>query len=423
MACGSHVKDGELWLHSRPTIGRRKNIMEFAILLGVASLSQCTMALVVVTPASRCKFEISRQLSSAPITSMNSDSWSRRRPLTRQYTASINTLDIDVNEETVNGKQGNNADVEKLLHDLGGIAEIRPTDESSPLHLVSDESTYTALWSHADWNQHTSRALSRYARHVSNWPKSQTAHSILPMVLVFSIWSMVLSVASRRFQSVAFFVATLKIMSGMMGSILAPLVLLLTLRTNQSLARLMAARSALGRVVVSARSAASVITHYALNNNLDESTTSSNNSQRSSTLLAARYLAIFGWSIKAMLREGEDDMDILQHVLPPEEVAWVLRQPKRPLAILSRIRQLSCQGLGKDAESASGLFWMEKHLNDLNECVGICEGIFNSPIPPTYTRHTSRVLCLWLSFLPMSLIGTGLPDLAMILAVALTSCK
>mmetsp|Transcript_40013 Transcript_40013/g.113294 ORF Transcript_40013/g.113294 Transcript_40013/m.113294 type:complete len:100 (+) Transcript_40013:1-300(+) len=28
-----------------------------------------------------------------------------------------------------------------------------------------------------------------------------------------------------------------------------------------------------------------------------------------------------------------------------------------------------------------------------------------SPIPPTYTRHTSRVLCLYLGLLPIALVG------------------
>jgi len=44
-----------------------------------------------------------------------------------------------------------------------------------------------------------------------------------------------------------------------------------------------------------------------------------------------------------------------------------------------------------------------------------------SPLPPTYTRHTSRVLILYLSVLPVALVGMGISTLAVVVTVAMTS--
>ena len=48
---------------------------------------------------------------------------------------------------------------------------------------------------------------------------------------------------------------------------------------------------------------------------------------------------------------------------------------------------------------------MEDRLFQLEEVVGYCKRLVGSPIPPTFTRHTSRVLCLYLGLLPIALLG------------------
>jgi ion channel-forming bestrophin family protein len=61
---------------------------------------------------------------------------------------------------------------------------------------------------------------------------------------------------------------------------------------------------------------------------------------------------------------------------------------------------------------------LEEKLYDLEASFGICNRIFMSPIPPTYTRHTSRVLCLFLFLLPINFAGSKTSPAALLLGVA-----
>jgi predicted membrane chloride channel (bestrophin family) len=50
-----------------------------------------------------------------------------------------------------------------------------------------------------------------------------------------------------------------------------------------------------------------------------------------------------------------------------------------------------------------------------------CERILGSPIPPTYSRHLSRVLTIWLATLPLGLMGSGIPAVGTVFATGFTS--
>ena len=47
-----------------------------------------------------------------------------------------------------------------------------------------------------------------------------------------------------------------------------------------------------------------------------------------------------------------------------------------------------------------------KSATVLGESVSTCERIFNTPIPLAYSRHTSRFLVLYVSTLPLALVGS-----------------
>ena len=64
---------------------------------------------------------------------------------------------------------------------------------------------------------------------------------------------------------------------------------------------------------------------------------------------------------------------------------------------------------------------MEESICELETVLGVCKRLLGSPIPPTYTRHTSRVLCLFLGFLPVAMVGSGVSFLATLLNCALIS--
>jgi predicted membrane chloride channel (bestrophin family) len=43
---------------------------------------------------------------------------------------------------------------------------------------------------------------------------------------------------------------------------------------------------------------------------------------------------------------------------------------------------------------------LDTNITALGDALGGCERIFKTPIPLSYTRHTSRVLIIWLAVLP-----------------------
>jgi predicted membrane chloride channel (bestrophin family) len=64
---------------------------------------------------------------------------------------------------------------------------------------------------------------------------------------------------------------------------------------------------------------------------------------------------------------------------------------------------------------------LEEGIANMEGVAGVCERILASPIPPTYSRHLSRVLVIWLAALPIGLIGSGVPILGVVTSTAFTS--
>ena len=128
--------------------------------------------------------------------------------------------------------------------------------------------------------------------------------------------------------------------------------------------------------------------------------------------LSVRYLSLLGWVLKGQLRgENQNSQKQLFELMltNSSEREWIMAQPKKSVALLSRIRQICCLALASSPASTlkSGynqLYFVEEKIAELEACVGSCERLFGSPIPPTYTRHLSRVMSLWLVLLPMSLV-------------------
>ena len=145
-------------------------------------------------------------------------------------------------------------------------------------------------------------------------------------------------------------------------------------------------------------------------------------------VLAVRHLSVLGWILKAQLRgeTEESQREVLQQMLAQKNVngstakdvdseyQWLVQQPKRSVAITSRIRQICGMAMISSTSSVQQqqlqqqqLLIMEERIRELEAVVGICERLFGSPIPPTYTRHLSRVMSLWLLLLPVSLIAAA----------------
>jgi putative membrane protein len=296
--------------------------------------------------------------------------------------------------------------IQKFLSDLGNLQTFSEEIQLlTPTHSKRD-SSFTKSWTNEDWERHQVRSFHRYLGHMQGWAKSPTALAVFPTVAMVMLWSLVVSQVSHRVSVISDFIQTASFSAGI-SSFAGPISLLLALRTNRALNRLFEARSMFGKMVRATGSLASLTTTYIAP--LDED----------KALLMGRYLSIYGWIMKGMLR-GEEDAQVIRAVLPPEEAAWLEATPAdSPTSILLRLRQLVATVIGDLPMTAAN--GMEDRISELEMVLGVCKRLLGSPIPPTYTRHTSRALCLYLGLLPFALVGAKVPLLAILVNVALLS--
>jgi hypothetical protein len=171
----------------------------------------------------------------------------RRRPL---FSVDGPTLDSENTSTIV--KPSKQQLLENLARDFAILAEARPptpsADDSMSPVLVSAGSSYTRLWTHSTWQSHSRPPHIRYARHVLRWWSSSTARVILPAVLIATAYATVLCVLCRHMGWTGTVLAGIGSTS-VLSILSAPLALLLTLRANASMTRLLESRLQMGRMV------------------------------------------------------------------------------------------------------------------------------------------------------------------------------
>jgi len=183
----------------------------------------------------------------------------RHRPLTfTQLQSSTGSNNDNTHDKTSPASLLND-----LKKDLAILTELRPpkstglwpqhsVDQSLPLAIVSAGSSYTRIWTHQTWDQHSYPPHQRYLRHVRRWYLSTTARKILPSVAFACAWSILLSSLAKYYHlssATGVWKTAVEWSSPTFSFLSAPLALLLTLRANASMARLLEARGAWGRLV------------------------------------------------------------------------------------------------------------------------------------------------------------------------------
>ncbi|GBF91441.1 hypothetical protein Rsub_04181 [Raphidocelis subcapitata] len=113
----------------------------------------------------------------------------------------------------------------------------------------------------------------------------------------------------------------------------------------------------------------------------------------------ARWSIAFARALKTHLREDGDVAGELAAILEPHEVAVVAANLNRPLACLQAMSAV-VRAARLDPIGTSRL---DINLETFEDIMGACERILKTPIPLSYTRHTSRFLTLWLATLPFVL--------------------
>lgn len=146
----------------------------------------------------------------------------------------------------INSWLENEEDIDAFLYDASKIFTHVNTTLTTPCYLISRDSSYTKSWTNEDWERHCKPPLVRYLRHFFSWHKSTTAAAIMPFVLLIVVWSILVCGLSAAFPSITSYLKKASLKSGLLASFASPLALLLTLKTNRALDRLLDCRKAWG---------------------------------------------------------------------------------------------------------------------------------------------------------------------------------
>ncbi|KAK3273979.1 hypothetical protein CYMTET_17814 [Cymbomonas tetramitiformis] len=114
-----------------------------------------------------------------------------------------------------------------------------------------------------------------------------------------------------------------------------------------------------------------------------------------------RYTTAFNYALKVHLRGDEDLKTELKDVLEPKELDAALQDPHPSNHILFVLSTIVNRAKINNLQASR----MDENLTTFSDILGACERILRAPIPLSYTRHTSRSLILWLTLLPMALVG------------------
>lgn len=293
-----------------------------------------------------------------------------------------------------NKKVKHNPDsIESFARDVATVLkELRSDDQDPTMPKLFRRQrrlpNFASTWTLEDWERHTSRY--RFVDYITSFPRSRLLIRCAPQLLAVTMWSALASWLCHLGKIKMFLpLTTLSLMSTFVAA-------LISLRSNQGLSRLNDGRQAFGKVVLHTRDMAGLI---------------ASNIYPKDPMLALkllRHVSLFGWLLKNFLR-GEamngTDEDIIRAMLSPADADYVLRQRKKPVAVVTRLRQVFNHMAEEGQLNTAEELALDHMAHDLNHCITTTERIRASPIPPLYTAHTGRLLLFYLFFLPLALRG------------------
>jgi len=120
----------------------------------------------------------------------------------------------------------------------------------------------------------------------------------------------------------------------------------------------------------------------------------------------SRYICAYGFALKRYVRGHLDEYavnNVYCILLPNDELKFIQASPRPFLFFLKRARQCLARAAKLGFIERTVHRSIEIKLGALNDLAGICERIILSPSPTAYTRHTSRVLLIFLLLIPVGL--------------------
>jgi len=246
-------------------------------------------------------------------------------------------------------------------------------------------------------------SVSDWAQNIANIPQSQILERVQSHLAFNFVWSCGLTAlycyVPSPFNSVdiiplpsLFDKLNLYLPFAMSSGILG---ILLAFRTSQSYQRFWQGRSVWAEVISTERSLARCLKN--LDNPDDEYIDA-----------ILRWLIVFPIALMQHLR-GERSLSEFTRILTDQDLRLMEASDNMPICclmvlteLLNRIKTDTSQG----KQSARDLLWwqMENYLMQLTETIGKGEAIAGTPVPLSYSRHTSRLLSLWTILCPFVLI-------------------
>ncbi|KAL3146980.1 hypothetical protein ABBQ38_014948 [Trebouxia sp. C0009 RCD-2024] len=239
-----------------------------------------------------------------------------------------------------------------------------------------------------NWAAH--RSTKRYGRHIYTILGSRIVRGLLqPVLTVMGLASAVATYETlRQMGYLPAFAPGLSIETNAPFSLTSfALSLLLVFKTETSYSRWAEARSIWGGVTNRSRDI------------LRQALTFVPEDKPELVDMFMRWSMAYSKVLMCHLREDGDVEKELKEILPPEELSQLLASQHRPNFVLAALSEM----VASTCISSPQRFRMDQNITFFEDCHGKCERILKTPIPLSYTRHTSRFLVIWLGLMPFTL--------------------
>ncbi|KAL4429986.1 hypothetical protein ABPG77_004356 [Micractinium sp. CCAP 211/92] len=280
----------------------------------------------------------------------------------------------------------------KLQHSLSHNPFVRFIDDNDGQDKdendIYRQKAVDQVFTFERWNRH--RRSYRYAKHLANMFSSRVFRQLLGPVLAVMALALFVgayeTLVNRGALPGHWPHVTLALGQGFNLTAFA-LSLLLVFRTNSSYDRWWEARKLWGGVVNRSRD----VVRQALVFFREEDVHLKE--------LLARWAMAFPFVLMCHLRENSDVQKEVTHILTAWEVSPLMAAAHRPNFVL----QVMAQTIRAARPHELARMRMDDNLTFFEDAMGSMERILRTPIPLSYTRHTSRFLLVWLILLPFTL--------------------
>eukprot|EP01024_Parvocaulis_polyphysoides_P007141 TRINITY_DN12147_c0_g1_i10.p1 TRINITY_DN12147_c0_g1~~TRINITY_DN12147_c0_g1_i10.p1 ORF type:complete len:500 (-),score=22.15 TRINITY_DN12147_c0_g1_i10:449-1948(-) len=244
------------------------------------------------------------------------------------------------------------------------------------------------VFTHSRWASH--RSSKRYARHINSITRSRIVKALLPPIAYLTGIAVLVSVyfaMSEQGIIPPYLRLSFNIDADPFNLTSFALALLLVFRTNTSYSRWEQAHMAWEKFASCSRGLVRESCTWMTSKILQEK--------------IGLWTCVFVHCVMAEMREDVDLELQISDLISPKESKVILASDDKAATALQVICSLINSEKTIQAEEHSAE--MNKNLIHLEESLARTRRILMAPIPQSYTRHTSRFLMVWLTFLPFSL--------------------